>query len=113
MQIYGSNISCGMYQLYIGDGTLRGATPTVDEYKAALKAYCGREEPQAGFIVASFTSKQVKAIDFVLSQGYVQVGGWRRNPNSGNDIAVFVKTIGDEMTPARADCLDCEAFGRH
>lgn len=112
MRIYGSNISCGMYELYIGDGTLTGPTPTEDEFKRAVKEYCGRETPQAGFIVASFTSRQVKAIDFVLSQGFTQIGGWRRNPNSGNDIAVFIKPIGEEMSP-RPPCLDCDMFGQH
>lgn len=105
MELYGTNISCGVYQLYIGAEVSEKVY--AEQYKAAIKNMWHSDTPKCGFMIASLTSLQPRAIDFVRSIGFIQSGGWHTNPNTGNFIAVFVKTFGKEVIPPYPGCRDC------
>jgi len=42
-------------------------------------------------IVASLTTNQYRAIDFLIDNGFRKVGGIRVNPNSGNMICLYIR----------------------
>lgn len=58
------------------------------EYDNAMK------KPDCAFVIASAAVKhQPAGVACLLKNGFKQVGKNKRNPNSGNSIALFVKAI--------------------
>jgi len=79
-----TDISCGIAQLY---GIGKATQDQYDECIEGWKEYGN----YAAMIIASLTSKQKKAIKLLEKNGFKMVGRWKKNPNSNNKIALFVK----------------------
>lgn len=85
MFIANSSISCGVKQLY----DVRNGGQA--QYNSVLNnGYCGAY----AMLIASVTTTQTKAINLLKRNGFEQVGEAKRNPNSGNNILLFVKRHG-------------------
>lgn len=52
-------------------------------------------------IIASLTTGQTDAMPFLKRQGFEQVAGPVRNPNSGNDILLFAKFLPVKRKPTK------------
>jgi len=83
MRVDGSNISCGIIELTIGNN------PNKNKFDKAMR----NSWDDAAIILASLNTKQKKAIKFVKSVGFKKVGRKVRNPNSGNEILLFRREI--------------------
>lgn len=86
MSLYGSMISCGVSQLYHIEG--------MSEYM--YNQEMGRFR-SAAFVIASLTKTQKTATKLLLDNGFKRIGEYKRNPNSGNMIALFVKRVGERV----------------
>lgn len=95
MDLRGSPTSCGLYELVGVGGYDRAGfehcDPTIGSYNAAIKSVTGSNgKYMCAFIMASLTKGQQKGVRFLLERGFVQVSEWKKNPNSGNEIAIFI-----------------------
>lgn len=105
MHIEESQISCGVQELVdIGEH------PNLADYKQAMAEGMGNDS-QVGlgcFIIASVPSYWKNSIKFLKSVGF-KIHGVRKNPNSGNRIALLSKTLTEKERKRLAGnhCRDC------
>lgn len=86
MYICKSEISCGVNEL-IDVGQL----PDNEEYFDALKDQVIYGERLVPFLLASVPCYWKKSIKWLKAQGFKQIARAGVNPNSGNEIVVFLK----------------------
>ncbi len=85
MYLEGSGISCGVLEL-----TGVGKSPTKKAYERAMQDAFTYDK--ARFIIASVPEKWTKSCNFLKSLKFKRCGAGK-NPNSGNDIVVFMKKL--------------------
>ena len=90
MYIEDSEISCGVKLL-----SEVGKAPTMSDFKFAMRDYGRRRwgDSIGCFLIASVPIAWKKSIKFLKRAGFRQSCRAMRNPNSGNKIAVFTRTI--------------------
>ena len=92
MYLENSNISCGVFEL-----TGFTAKPSQKEFNKHLKECQAGEttwsDKRAAFLIASINHKQKGALKFLRKNGFKQTHRFRKNPNTGNKIAVFVRKV--------------------
>lgn len=87
MYIEESQISCGIQEL-----TCIGENPKLFDYEQAMIDGYDNLENLGCFIIASVPYKWNKSVKFLKSIGF-KSSGVRKNPNSGNKIVLFSKTL--------------------
>lgn len=90
MYLTQSNISCGIMEL---DGI--GMRPKVKNYKTALAAYNGSTydgNMMGCFVLASVPTRWRNSAKFLKKLGFKQTKSMK-NPNTGNKITAFIKTL--------------------
>lgn len=87
--IQGSAISCGIRQLSVGEFTYI----TQSELRDIIKTTGKRDMNRCCMLIASFTDKQVATIAELERIGFMRVTEYSQNPNSGNNIALWVAAV--------------------
>lgn len=82
MELVGSQISCGLYEL-----DQVGQNPTDKEYEEAMSP-C-----ECAIVIASVPARWTRAIKFLKRKGFKQTLRQNKNPNSGNKIVLLAKNI--------------------
>lgn len=86
MNIEDMEISCGICQL-----ANVGRTPKQSDIERCIE---DARSDCFGIILASLAENQgKKPVNFLKKNGFRQVGKWKKNPNSGNRIALFMKRL--------------------
>lgn len=89
MYLANTLISCGIKQLVsIGDNP---GQEDFDQIMLSIKENYGNYA--CSIIIASLAAQQAAAHQFLLMNGFVQIGEPVLNCNSGNNILLFIKTI--------------------
>lgn len=79
------DISCGIIQL-----ADIGNNPKQKQFDDLIN---GAQDDHFGMVIASITEKQKNAVAFLKKNKFRKAGKWKVNPNTGNRIALFVKSI--------------------
>ncbi len=95
MYIAQSRISCGIYELI---DVRHNSAKIVRDY---INDDFGLP-PIVAILVASLTTKQKAGARALKANGFKAIGKPIRNPNSGNDIILFVKRFEDKKTKRKA-----------
>jgi hypothetical protein len=96
-----TNISCGICELvHVGEGCAATLKNLINKATNGVKDVWGDgedeyewEETPHALMIASLTEKQKRCIRLLENHGFRRVGRWKKNPNSDNRIALFVKRL--------------------
>jgi hypothetical protein len=105
MELRASSISCGVRELIsLGneplqrdlDYLLQQVKPNKMEDKTSLRITTYGGPHSCAMLIASVTEKQVNAIKLLEKNGFKRVGPLKRNPNSGNNIGLWVAYVQED-----------------
>jgi hypothetical protein len=86
MYLNDTDISCGICQLVD-----IGSRPSQIDLEELIE---DARDDNYGIMLASLAEQQGKRpINILKKYGFKQVGKWKKNPNSGNKIALFMKRL--------------------
>src|SRR4051812_12719688 len=91
MYVYGSRVSCGVYELVDV-----GNRPSKEKYKKVMINHFGTTDGLGAIFIASVPAHWKKSVKLLKSEGFIQPTRKITNPNSGNKIVILVKNFSEK-----------------